>query len=73
MFHSGKSSDSRVNPLISCRPPASSADETSPRDKEQTNSKGSKDFCVKDIGQASFGRREIEIAEQGTVLFKKNT
>lgn len=50
-------------------PQASSEDEISPRDKEQKNSKGSKDFCVKDIKQASFGRREIEIAEQGTVLF----
>ncbi|XP_026991626.2 adenosylhomocysteinase like 2a isoform X1 [Tachysurus fulvidraco] len=43
---------------------ASSEDEISPRDKEQTNSKGSKDFCVKDISQASVGRREIEIAER---------
>ncbi|MCJ8734351.1 hypothetical protein PDJAM_G00234280 [Pangasius djambal] len=46
------------------RSSASSEDETSPRDKEQKNSKGSKDFCVKDINQASYGRREIEIAEQ---------
>ncbi|KAF4091137.1 hypothetical protein AMELA_G00033540 [Ameiurus melas] len=42
----------------------SSEDATSPRDKEQKNSKGSKDFCVKDISQALVGRREIEIAEQ---------
>ncbi|XP_058252382.1 adenosylhomocysteinase like 2a isoform X4 [Hemibagrus wyckioides] len=57
---------SRSNPLTSAdgQSSASSEDETSPRDKEQMNSKGSKDFCVKDIGQASFGRREIEIAEQ---------
>lgn len=43
----------------------SSDDETSPRDRTQVNSKGSSDFCVKSIKQAEFGRREIEIAEQG--------
>ncbi|KAF6736504.1 putative adenosylhomocysteinase 3 [Oryzias melastigma] len=42
----------------------SSDDETSPRDKTQINSKGSSDFCVKNIKQNEFGRREIEIAEQ---------
>ncbi|KAE8623537.1 hypothetical protein XENTR_v10005645 [Xenopus tropicalis] len=42
----------------------SSDDETSPRDKQQITSKGSADFCVKNIKQADFGRREIEIAEQ---------
>ncbi|KAG8440099.1 hypothetical protein GDO86_006041 [Hymenochirus boettgeri] len=42
----------------------SSDDETSPREKQQKNSKGSSDFCVKNIKQAEFGRREIEIAEQ---------
>uniref|UniRef100_A0A8C7JJJ1 Adenosylhomocysteinase-like 1 n=1 Tax=Oncorhynchus kisutch TaxID=8019 RepID=A0A8C7JJJ1_ONCKI len=42
----------------------SSDDETSPRDKAQANSKGSSDFCVKNVKQAEFGRREIEIAEQ---------
>ncbi|XP_054979875.1 adenosylhomocysteinase 3 isoform X1 [Sorex araneus] len=42
----------------------SSDDETSPRDKQQKNSKGSSDFCVRNIKQAEFGRREIEIAEQ---------
>lgn len=35
-----------------------------PREKQQTNSKGSSNFCVKNIKQAEFGRREIEIAEQ---------
>lgn len=44
----------------------SSDDETSPRDKQQKNSKGNGDFCIKNIKQADFGRREIEIAEQGT-------
>lgn len=43
----------------------SSDDETSPREKQQKNSKGSGDFCIKNIKQADFGRREIEIAEQG--------
>uniref|UniRef100_A0A9J7YSF8 S-adenosyl-L-homocysteine hydrolase NAD binding domain-containing protein n=1 Tax=Cyprinus carpio carpio TaxID=630221 RepID=A0A9J7YSF8_CYPCA len=42
----------------------SSDDETSPRDKQQKNSKGNADFCIKNIKQADFGRREIEIAEQ---------
>ncbi|GFT42362.1 adenosylhomocysteinase 3 [Trichonephila clavipes] len=35
-----------------------------PRDKTQVNSSGSSDFCVKNIKQHAFGRREIEIAEQ---------
>ncbi|GFT31859.1 adenosylhomocysteinase-like 1, partial [Nephila pilipes] len=35
-----------------------------PRDKIQVNSSGSSDFCVKNIKQHAFGRREIEIAEQ---------
>ncbi|XP_030856429.1 S-adenosylhomocysteine hydrolase-like protein 1 isoform X2 [Strongylocentrotus purpuratus] len=39
-------------------------DEVSPRQKEQKNSKGSSDFCVKNIKKAAFGRREIQIAEQ---------
>ena len=43
----------------------SSDDETSPRDKAQVNTHGSSDLCVKNIKQAEFGRREIEIAEQG--------
>uniref|UniRef100_A0A8C2Z709 Adenosylhomocysteinase-like 1 n=1 Tax=Cyclopterus lumpus TaxID=8103 RepID=A0A8C2Z709_CYCLU len=42
----------------------SSDDETSPRDKAQVNTHGNSDFCVKNIKQAEFGRREIEIAEQ---------
>uniref|UniRef100_A0A8C4EJ90 S-adenosyl-L-homocysteine hydrolase NAD binding domain-containing protein n=1 Tax=Dicentrarchus labrax TaxID=13489 RepID=A0A8C4EJ90_DICLA len=42
----------------------SSEDESSPRDKLQKNSKGLSDFCVKNIKQAEFGRREIEIAQQ---------
>ncbi|XP_076877752.1 adenosylhomocysteinase like 2a isoform X2 [Brachyhypopomus gauderio] len=42
----------------------SSEGRTSPRYMEQTNSKGGKDFCIKNIRQAAFGRREIEMAEQ---------
>lgn len=44
---------------------SSDEDEQSPREKSQKTSKGSTDFCVKNISQAAFGRREIEIAEQG--------
>lgn len=52
----------------------SSDDETSPRDKTQVNTHGSSDFCVKNIKQAEFGRREIEIAEQGiTCVSSYNT
>jgi hypothetical protein len=47
----------------------SSDDETSPRDKIQVNSKGTNDFCVKNIKHAEFGRREIEIAEQGRITW----
>lgn len=43
----------------------SSEDESSPRDKLQKTSKGLSDFCIKNIKQAEFGRREIEIAQQG--------
>uniref|UniRef100_A0AAY4B9K2 S-adenosyl-L-homocysteine hydrolase NAD binding domain-containing protein n=1 Tax=Denticeps clupeoides TaxID=299321 RepID=A0AAY4B9K2_9TELE len=32
------------------------------------NSKGNSDFCVKNIKQAEFGRREIDIAEQGPLM-----
>uniref|UniRef100_A0A3Q3WX41 Adenosylhomocysteinase 3 n=1 Tax=Mola mola TaxID=94237 RepID=A0A3Q3WX41_MOLML len=39
-------------------------DEPSPREKHQRTSRGFSDFCIKDIKQADFGRREIEIAEQ---------
>lgn len=59
-----------LDDLLFFVPPAasytdSSDDETSPRDKQQKNSKGNGDFCIKNIKQAEFGRREIEIAEQG--------
>lgn len=34
----------------------------------QKNSQGFADFCINNIQQAAFGRREIEIAEQGMSL-----
>ena len=43
----------------------SSDDEGSPRDRIQTAAKGFRDFRIKDIKLASYGRKEIEIAEQG--------
>ena len=36
-----------------------------PREKQQRTSEGFADFCVKDVNESSFGRKEIEIAEQG--------
>ncbi|XP_030375829.1 adenosylhomocysteinase-like 2 [Scaptodrosophila lebanonensis] len=47
-----------------CFTGSSDEEETSPKDRKQRNSNGSSDFCVKNIGKHSFGRREIEIAEQ---------
>jgi adenosylhomocysteinase len=44
---------------------SSDEDEVSPREKAQKTSKGLTDFCVRNIDQHLFGRREIEIAEQG--------
>ncbi|XP_051739418.1 adenosylhomocysteinase like 2a isoform X2 [Ctenopharyngodon idella] len=38
-------------------------DDVFPRDREQINSKGNRDFCVKNIKLADYGRREIELAE----------
>merc|ERR1719454_739692 len=44
---------------------SSDEDEASPRENtSQANSQGSSDFCVRKISQHSYGRREIEIAEQ---------
>lgn len=47
---------------------SSDDDDISPREKAQQNSKGGADFCVRNINQHAFGRREIEIAEQGTII-----
>ena len=49
---------------------SSDEDETNPREKQQKNSKGQSDFCVKNIEHNAFGRREIEIAEQGRLRIK---
>ena len=43
---------------------SSDEDDVSPREKDQKSTKGFTDFCVRNIEQAAFGRREIEIAEQ---------
>ena len=45
----------------------SSEEEGPPRVNQQKTSKGFSDFCVKNIQQADFGRREIDIAEQGEI------
>ncbi|KAM8703311.1 hypothetical protein ACLKA7_008005 [Drosophila subpalustris] len=47
-----------------CFTESSEEDEVSPKDVVQRNSNGRSDFCIKNIGKAAFGRREIEIAEQ---------
>ena len=43
---------------------SSEEDDVSPREKAQITEKGFTDFCVRNINQHAFGRREIEIAEQ---------
>lgn len=43
---------------------SSDEDDVSPREKIQKTEKGFTDFCVRNINQHAFGRREIEIAEQ---------
>ncbi|KAL3289410.1 hypothetical protein HHI36_022836 [Cryptolaemus montrouzieri] len=48
----------------SCTGSSSEDDDISPREKVQKNSSGNFDFCVRNINQHAFGRREIEIAEQ---------
>lgn len=47
---------------------SSEDDDVSPREKIQSNTKGFNDFCVRNIHQHAFGRREIEIAEQGEFI-----
>jgi adenosylhomocysteinase len=44
---------------------SSDEEDVSPRERIQKNSMGFSDFCVRNIVQHAFGRREIEIAEQG--------
>ncbi|XP_057367762.1 adenosylhomocysteinase-like 1 isoform X2 [Daphnia carinata] len=43
---------------------SSDEEEISPREKAQQTSKGMTDFCVRNINQAAYGRKEIDIAEQ---------
>ncbi|XP_076636414.1 adenosylhomocysteinase-like 1 isoform X1 [Colletes latitarsis] len=43
---------------------SSDEDDVSPREKIQKTERGFTDFCVRNIKQHAFGRREIEIAEQ---------
>ena len=43
----------------------SSDDEGSPREKDMVSSTGFRDFCIKDIKMASYGQKEIQIAEKG--------
>ena len=48
---------------------SSDEEDVSPRDKEQKSSRGHSDFAVRNIELKAFGRREIEIAEQGRLPF----
>lgn len=49
---------------------SSDDDDVSPREKIQKACNGFSDFCVRNINQHAFGRREIEIAEQGEFPFQ---
>ena len=55
----------RSPPTASYTGSSSDEDDVSPRDKSQTAADGFSDFCIRNVQQADFGRREIEIAEQG--------
>lgn len=48
----------------------SSEGESAPRDMPQKTSKGLSDFCVKNIEEADFGRKEINFAQQGMPALK---
>lgn len=65
-YRSRSTSASSQDSLSSGSYSGSSSDEetVTPREKTQKNTKGFSDFCVRKIEQASYGRREIEIAEQ---------
>uniref|UniRef100_A0A1B0CWI5 S-adenosyl-L-homocysteine hydrolase NAD binding domain-containing protein n=1 Tax=Lutzomyia longipalpis TaxID=7200 RepID=A0A1B0CWI5_LUTLO len=58
-----KSSRYRSRSLSASSTDSFSSDESSPREKSQKNSSSFSDFCVRNINQHAFGRREIEIAE----------
>ena len=73
---SRRNSSTSVSSSASSYTESSSEDETgtSPRDKVQRTSKGFTDFCVKNISQAPYGRKEIEMAEQempGLIALRK--
>jgi len=75
-LHSRSVSEASAESYSSTSYTGSSSDEeeVNPREKEQRNSRGFDDFCVRNIHQASFGRRELEIAEHemsGLVSLKK--
>jgi adenosylhomocysteinase len=65
-YRSRSTSASSQDSLSSGSYTGSSSDEdaTSPKEKVQKNSKGESDFSVRRIEQHTYGRREIEIAEQ---------
>ncbi|XP_013414735.1 S-adenosylhomocysteine hydrolase-like protein 1 isoform X2 [Lingula anatina] len=71
---SHESSDAESYSTSSYTGSSSDDDDINPREKEQQSSQGFKDFCVRNIEQHAFGRREIEIAEQempGLVALRK--
>lgn len=71
---SSNASTGTLDSLSSYTGSSSDEEDTNPKDKVQRNSKGSTDFCVRNIDHAAFGRREIEIAEQempGLMALKK--
>ena len=49
---------------------SSEEDDVSPREVIQKNSAGSSDFCVRKIVQHNYGRREIEVVEDGMEICK---
>ena len=59
-----ESSNKKPNQTASYTGSSSEEDDVSPREKMQKTDKGFTDFCVRNIEQHAFGRREIEIAEQ---------
>ena len=64
-YRSRSASASSVDSLSSGSYTGSSSEDdedASPRENIQKNSSGNSDFCVKKIGQHSYGRREIEVS-----------
>ena len=50
---------------------SSDEEEISPREKAQQTSTRMTDFCVRNINQAAYGRKENDIAEQGKRLERR--